>query len=122
MSKRLIDVDPITGLQTWHDYDEASDKTFIYECQDIEPLVEHNKVLQNHQGGHAMGKNDYFRKGVKNSWCHIANIDQITQIEWRRKFGVNIFLWGKCDWTTKRMKRLLNDPDYRHLRTGLGRI
>ena len=122
MSKRLIDYDAMTGVEVWHDYDEASDTTQIYEVQDIEPIVAENTRAQNHDGGHGMGTNEYFRKGVKAGWCHIARIPLAIQHRWLVKHGVNLTLWGKDDWTTKKVKQLLNDPDYRFLRTGLGRI
>jgi hypothetical protein len=122
MSKRLIDYDPLTSMAVWHDYDEASDSTHIYEVQDIEPIVRENFRTQNHAGGHAMGLNDYSRKGIKEGWWHIARIPNATQLDWRVNHGVNIHLWGKCDWTTKKMKRLLNSREYQYLRAGLGRI
>lgn len=122
MSKRLVDYDADTLTAVWHDYDEPSDTTYIYEVQDIAPIVELNTVLQNHDGGHGMGLNDYSRKGIREGWWHIARIPTSIQHRWLVKHGVNLTLWGKCDWTTKKIKALLNDPEYRYLRAGLGRI
>jgi hypothetical protein len=42
--KRLLDYDPATGLKTFHDYDEAEDKTFISYEQDVEPILDRNKA------------------------------------------------------------------------------
>ena len=120
--KRLIDYDPVTLTAVWHDYDESSDETHIFEVQDIEPLIESNTIIQNHDSGHGMGLNAYSRKGIKESWWHIARIPNAIQLAWRTKYGVNLTLWGRDDWTTKKIKKLLNDPEWRHLRTGLGRI
>ena len=122
MSKRLIDYDPWTLTSTWHDYDEASDTTYIQEIQDIQPIVDRNIAIQNHAGGHGRGLNDYSRKGIKESWWHIANIPNATQLDWRVNHGIRLHLWGKCDWTTKKIKRLLNSREYEYLRVGLGRI
>ena len=122
MGKRLIDYDADTLTAVWHDYDESSDTTSIYEVQDIEPIVRENFRAQNHDGGHGMGLNDYSRKGIKESWWHIARIPNAVQLEWRVKHGVNLTLWGRDDWTTKKAKQLLNSSEYRYLRTGLGRI
>lgn len=120
--KRLIDYDPETLTAVWHDYDEASDKTFIYEVQDIEPIIKKNFDVQNHDGGHGMGLNDYSRKGIKESWWHVARIPTSIQLKWLKQYGVNLTLWGKDDWTTKKVKKLLNSPEWRYLRTGLGRV
>ena len=120
--KRLIDYEADTLTAVWHDYDEASDETTIYEVQDIEPIGERNIAIQNHAGGHGMGLNDISRKGIKESWWHVAHIPNGVIHKWRVEHGVNLFLYNKCDWTTKKIKALLNSREYQHLRIGLGRI
>lgn len=120
--KRLLDWDAETRTAVWHHYDEQNDLTVIEEVQDIDPLIEFNKAQQNHDAGGAMGLNEISRRGIKNGWWHIARIPNGVQLEWRKRYGVNIHLWGKCDWTTRKMKQLLNSREYAYLRIGTGRV
>lgn len=122
MSKRLLDWDAETRTALWHHYDEQNDLTTIEEVQDIEPLIEFNKAQQNHDVGGAMGLNEVSRRGIKNGWWHVARIPNGVQLEWRRRYGINIHLWGRDDWTTKKMRQLLNSREYAHLRIGTGRV
>ncbi|TXH47354.1 MAG: hypothetical protein E6Q97_27400 [Desulfurellales bacterium] len=120
--KRLIDYDADTLTAVWHDYDESEDKTYIYEEQHVAPILEINNIAQNHDGGHGKGLNEYSRQGIKNSWWHVARIPNSVILHWRKQYGVNLALWGKDDWTTKKIKGLLNSPEWKYLRTGLGRV
>ena len=118
--KRLLDFEPVSRLATYHYYDDVTDETIIEEVQDVAPFYERNKVLQN-AGDRAMGMNDYFKAGVKQSWAHVAHFTAHDQMALREQ-GINIYLLKKCDWTRKKLFRLLNSSDGRHLRTGLGRL
>ena len=46
MSKRLLDYDPLTATQVWHDYDEVNNITTIAEIQDVEPSLELSKSFR----------------------------------------------------------------------------
>jgi hypothetical protein len=98
--KRLLEYDPNTGLKTFHDYDETEDKTIVSYEQDVEPILERNKRLQNEASG-SMG-----------DLCHVASIPSSIQLKWLVEHGVDI---------TDRdhmpgVKRLLNSNEYRYLK------
>lgn len=110
MKKDLIDIDPLTRTETWHYYDALTDETYIEEVQDVQPYLERNKRLANDA--------DYRANGIKESWWHAASIPNAIITKWLREFGVDVY--NRDHWP--RVKRLLNDPDYRYLRTGTGRL
>ena len=107
---RLLDYDPLTGVSTYHDYDPLTDTTTIYTSQDVAPALEWNKALFKEDGASARGK--------KIGWWHVASIPIGVQEKWLREYGVNI--WDKDH--LPRVKRLLNDPEWRYLRTAAGRV
>lgn len=100
MSKRLLDYDPVTGLKTFHDYDEIEDKTFISYEEDVEALLDRNKRLQNESSG-PLGD------GV-----HVASIPPTVQMKWMIEYGVDLMNKGHMP----AVKRLLNDPEWRYLK------
>ena len=120
--KRLLDWDAETLTATYHHYDHDTGLTTIEEVQDINPIIESNLATRNHGVGGAMGLNDYSRQGIKKGWWHVAQIPNSVIMKWRTEYGVHLHLWGKCDWTTKKIRQLLNSPEWSYLRTGTGRI
>ena len=110
MSRRLLDYDPLTGVTTYHHYDEMSDTTAIETVQDVTPTLEVNKAMAN--------DDDYKRHGIKQSWWHVASIPVVVQEKWLREDGVNVF--NPDHWPA--VKRKLNDIEYRYLRTATGRV
>jgi hypothetical protein len=116
--KRLLDYDPATRTQTWfHVTDSMTGDFVIEEIQDVEPLLELNKAIQNHDSGGAKGLNEYSKKGIKDGWWHVASIPTTVINAWL-KLGVN--LYAPDDWP--KVKKLLNDPQWKYLRTGTGRV
>lgn len=119
--RRLIDHDPETGVTTYYHRDPAqSGRFWIEETQDVEPYLEGMKQLSS--DGISGRLNDYERKGIANDRMHIATLPIGVQYKWLREYGINTALWGRCPETTKRMKRLLNDPENQYLRTGRGKL
>jgi len=108
--KRLFDHDPLTGMTEYFHYDEKTGAWGIESVQDMEPFLELNKALQNMP--------DYSKNGIKREWWHVARIPVIIQQKWLDEDGIDIF--NKEHWS--RVKKKLNDPEWRYLRTGLGRI
>lgn len=101
--KRLFDHDPVAGLTQYFHYDEAGDRFTIETVADSEPIVENNKRL--------------FNEGrPRGDWNCIASIPPEIILKWRELYGVNIM--DRNDWP--RIRRLLNDPDWRYLRTAPG--
>lgn len=105
MSKKLIEYDPLTKTQTWHEYDHASKKTRIATIQDCESIVEHNKKLINTP--------EYASHGKKQCFFHIGRVPNAVIIEWKEKHGVDVF--NKDD--LKKVERLLMSNEYKYLRT-----
>lgn len=110
MNRRLLDHDPESRISTWHSYDEHTDTTYIETVQDVEPWLEANKQLQNDE--------EYKRRGIKNEWYHVASIPIGVQYKWLKEKGVDIY--NKDHWPA--VRRLLNDPEYRYLRTSTGKV
>ena len=108
MAKRLLSVDPATGLQTWHDYDPQTDEMTIGYAADSTPLIELNKAMQ---------KDDEFsKKGIKDEFWMYASIPVAVQVDWLINKGVDILNKDHA----KKMFSLLNDPEYAYLKTTSG--
>lgn len=102
--RRLLDYDDLTKVKTYHHYDHASRKTHFEYVQDVEPVIENNKALQN--------DSSYSQAGMKKNRLHFASIPAVVQLKWYAEHGVKI--WDKND--MPKIFRLLNDPEYRHLK------
>jgi hypothetical protein len=100
MSKRLLDFDPNTGVSTFHQYDEAEDKTYVSYEQDVEQILERNKRLANEATG-KMG-----------DMVHVASIPTVVQLKWLTEYGVD--LTNKDHMPA--VKRLLNSDEWRYLK------
>lgn len=104
-----MDIDPMTGLKTYFVWDATEEKWSMEYVHDVEPCIEENKALAN---------TDYSANGRKANWWHVAQIPVGVQLKWLKEYGVD--LMDKNHWP--RVKRLLNDPEWRYLRTGGGRV
>jgi len=105
MSRRLIGSDPLTGIDTFHEYDSLSDETRIIHIGDSEPYLEANKRQANDE--------DYTKKGIKNEWWKYASIPPAVQVKWLIEHGVDVYNAGHG----KEVLKLVNHPDYRYLKT-----
>lgn len=103
--KRLLEHNPDSGLTQYFHYDESNDTFTIETVADAEPVIERNKKL-------------YTDGRPKGEWNHIASIPPEVILKWREQYGVRI--WDRNHWP--RVKRLLNDPEWRYLRTAPGVI
>ena len=108
MSRRLIATDPITGLMTWHEHDEATDTMTIGYSADSKPILERNKILQNDA--------DFSKKGIKQEFWKYAEIPVEVQLHWLINKGVDI---NNRD-HAKKMFELVNSPEYKYLKTTAG--
>ncbi len=108
MAKRLVSIDPATGLQTWHDYDPLTDETTIGYAADSSSVIELNKAMQ---------KDDQFTKdGIKREFWMYAQIPVEVQVDWLINKGVDILNRDHA----KKVFELVNSPEYRHLKTTAG--
>ena len=103
--KRVVDYDPHTRITTT--FEMNPDGTIIVgsEVQDLSPILEMNKALQKNE--------DYSKQGIKDSWWHYATIPMIVIEKWKNELGIDVFNKDHA----KRVKKLLNDPEYRYLKT-----
>ena len=107
--KQLLDSDYLTGVSTWHNYDHHTGITTIETTQDCSSFVEENKKRHN---------SSYQKDGIKQEWMHAATIPIIIQMKWKQELGVDIYNPDH----SKKIAALLNDPEYRYLKTGTLRL
>lgn len=97
--KRLLDFDPLSGLKTWHDYDESSDTTVITYEGDSQGVLDQCKEDANH-ADRKMG-----------DMVHVARVPPEIQLKWFVEHGVQ--MWNPDH--RKAVNRLL-DGDYKYLK------
>ena len=107
MSRRLLDHDPLGGVTEYHHYDSATDTTRIETVQDIAPILERNKALQNSDDGGWSPSRELRRA---------ATIPDIIILKWRHEDGIDVF--DPNHWPA--VKRKLNSSEYRWLRSAPG--
>jgi len=107
--REFLDYDPLSGITQYIETDEDTGQSVIHSVADSEPILEANKAMAN--------DDTYSKDGIKNSFWHVASIPPIVQMQWLQK-GVNIM--NRADWP--KVKKLLNDPEYRYLKTTWGKI
>jgi hypothetical protein len=96
-------------LLTEHRTDPATGDVIVRRTQDVEPYLDRNKELAWSDG--ARGYN------ADKSRRHVAEIPLIVVEQWLRE-GINVL--KPEDWP--KVRKRLNDPEYRHLRVSGGRI
>jgi len=101
--KRLLD--RCGGVHKVFHHDDAEDKTHVQTVQDVEPILENNKRLQS-ESDEKLG--DWGRR--------VASIPLVIANQWMAEDGVNWLALPK-DEKARYLRRKLNDPQYRHLRT-----
>ena len=109
MKRRLLDFDARTGIAEYHHYDSLADRTVIETVQDVAPILERNKALQNADDRGWSQSRDMRRA---------ATIPDIIVLKWRNDYGIDVF--NRDHWPA--VRRLLNDPAWRYLRTAPGRL
>jgi hypothetical protein len=109
MPRRLLDFDPLTGVAEYHSYDPATRRTIIETAQDVAPILERNKSLSTDDDRGWSSSRDFRRA---------AAIPDVIILKWRNEHGVDLF--DRNHWPA--VKRLLNDPDWRWLRTAPGKL
>jgi hypothetical protein len=90
------------------DFVPVDDETFaITETQDVEPILEFNKVHANDGSGGWSPSRDL---------RHVTRIPMVVALDWFNKFGVDVLNKDH----KAAVARLLNSSDYAYLRTGAG--
>lgn len=96
------------GMRRHVSFDESTGLTVVRTTQDVEPILEANKVLYNEDGGGWSPTREMRR---------VASIPLVVVHKWLQE-GINIF--DKND--RRKVLQRLNDPEWRHLRTAPGRV
>lgn len=97
------------GVKTWWEQDPLTGCQIIRYSQDVEGIIKDNLAYQN--SGH-----DGYSKS--RDMQHVASIPLAIYIKWKEEEGIDLFDPNDRE----AIKRKLNDPENRFLRTGLGRI
>jgi hypothetical protein len=106
----VVDItQPGDSVVTILHYDEGDDKLVCERVQDVEPILESNKALQNDGTAGYSPSKDLRR---------IASIPLILVEKWLREEGINVF--DRNHWPAVRNK--LNSPEYSYLRTSKWRV
>jgi hypothetical protein len=105
--KRLFDYDPETGIREIFHFDPMTGDVHIETQQDVEPLLDRNKALQNDES--------YSQAGIKNDMWHFAHVPIVVQLKWLVKYGAEHDPMKKGN--EKLLFSLLNDPEWRYLKT-----
>lgn len=101
--RRIISRNPVTGLETWFNYDNATGDTIITSEQEVAGTIDLNKAQFN--DAPSRWGNDVFHK--------VASIPLVVLDDLQRR--------GIADDPAK-MKQWLNDPDNRYFRTRPGNV
>jgi hypothetical protein len=102
---RVFNIDPDTGAVERFIYDEQTDKVTITHKEDVEPTINYNKAMQNSGNVGWVDKDKSMRK--------VAEIPPGVMLLWYEQYG--ICCWKRDHW--QGVQRLLNDPEWRYLRT-----
>jgi hypothetical protein len=98
---KFVDYDPLRGVECWEDMNDGHLQ--IHHRQDVEPLLDYTRKLRND------GLTD---DGIKNDMWHYAQIPPVVMMEWRDKYGVDLFNKDHI----QAVYKLLN-TEYQYLKT-----
>lgn len=115
MSKKLIGHNGFDRAAYWHEHGDGSWAIEAVQ-EDLQPLLDRNKVFQNHgdmRWGDEFGD---MNLGVK----MVATIPMVVIDLWRTKYGIDYF--DPDPEVQKRIDRLLDSNEWRYLRTDNSRL
>ena len=109
MGQRILFDRKPDGSEIWF---EDTEKGFILDYhQDCQDIVDHNKALQTSDDGHTKINDDRDSPEMR----HVASIPNIFVVKFLEEYGINVY--EEEHWNDGTIPRLLNDPDYRFLKT-----
>lgn len=100
---RLLDVDPLSGMKTWHGFDEETETTLIRYDGDAEGVLDVCKEESNH-----LDKRAEMNAGPM---VHVARVPPSVQMEWLIKYGVDM-----ANKDHRGAVHRLLDGEYKHLK------
>lgn len=101
-------IDVTDGVVTRLLVDEMAQKATVNYRQDVEPHLDNNKALYNHNDGYSQSR----------EWRRVASVPPGVQLQMIAEYGADPFKRGN----ETLLRRVLNDPKWRYLRTAPGRI
>jgi len=107
MSRRLLDFDAATGLAHWW-LEDGEGNWAQKSAQQVEPLLDLNREAANHCDPCNAARDVRM----------VARIPLIVIAKWRNELGVDYWNPDHQD----KVDALLNDPDWRWLRTDGGQV
>ena len=87
MSKEFFDYDPYDGMSYWEE-DPITGVVTIEQTEDVEPLVERNKIWANESATDG---------GIKQGMWHYADIPMTMVLEMKKR-GINLLHPSPGDW------------------------
>jgi len=101
--KRLLDYDPLSGIETWHEYDPLAKTTKLHyvPTRDVDPTLDYLTDLANNP--------DISRSQIKQNWWLYAHVPDSLLMKWHCEEGVDIN-------DTQAILRKVNSPDYKRLK------
>lgn len=106
MKKFRTERDPYTGAIEHYYWDDMEKKMHVKREFDASRVLELNKRQQ---------ANAIDQRYGNQMAHHEARIPNEIVYKWRKEYGVNVF--SKDPWHQKKVKQLLNDPEWRYLRS-----
>lgn len=76
----FFDYDPVSGIRTDFDYDEATGNVHLHQTADVQHLLDYTRALAN---------DSLTDRGIKKGWWLYAKIPPIVMIKMRNK-GINV--------------------------------
>lgn len=107
MGARLVEVTP-DGMAEYVHVDDQARTVTVQRLADVEPAIESNKRAAATGDGYSPSR----------ELRRVASIPVGVQLQWIQRFGADPLARGNEAW----LRRLLNDPEWRHLRTSPGRV
>lgn len=92
MSKRLLDVDPFTGLATYFEHDEKTGTNTVEYVQDVESHVDRSRFL-------ADGLNK------KEEWWPVGHIPDTLILQWAKECNAKPFSKEWSEYATKQLNK-----------------
>ena len=105
--KKLLDSDGNVSRVFHHD--DMTDISTVQTIQDVEPILDNNKRLQTFNDGYSPSRD----------MKRIASIPMVIAERWIKEDGYNWMALPKKEKSVY-LRKKLNDPDYRFLRTSGG--
>ena len=103
MTKIPFDYDALTGIKTWYE-DLGGEQFALHTEQNVTPILDANKAKANERRGYYAADKDMWR---------VSSIPASVQMKWMIEEGIDIY----NEEHAPRVKKKLNDPDWRHLKT-----